>query len=109
MTVHLQDYFRQLGPPYPTPMPDADVQDAAQRAIEDLAGVRRMAWLGDGAIQVHLIASLICELQFRLDEAIVLAADQEIGLADIAQLAGINVTQTRQTITNLDPENDLAN
>jgi hypothetical protein len=109
MMHNLQDCFRQLEPPYPPPMPDQDVQDAAQRAIEDLAGQRRMAWLGDGAIQVHLIASLICELRFRLDEAIVLAADQEIGLADIAQLAGLSADQIRQTIANIDPENDLAN
>jgi hypothetical protein len=105
---HLQDYFRQLEPPYPLPMPDDDVQDAAQRAIEDLAGQRRMAWLGDGAVQVHLIASLISDLQFRLDEAIVLAADQQVELADIARLAGLSVAETRQTIANIDPENDLA-
>jgi hypothetical protein len=105
MIPNLQDHFR---PPYPQPMPDDDVQAVAQRAIEDLAGQRRLAWLGDGPIQVHLIASLISELQFRLDEAVVLAADQETDLADIAQLAGISVAETRQTIANLDPENDLA-
>jgi len=105
---HLQDYFQQLEPPYPQPMPDDDVQDAAQRAIEDLAGQRRMAWLGDGPIQVHLIASLINDLQLRLDEAIVLAADQEIGLTDIARLAGTSPEQARQTIAAIDPENDLA-
>ncbi|MGH3467289.1 MAG: hypothetical protein ACRDQF_06105 [Thermocrispum sp.] len=105
----VQDYYRTLEAPYPRPMPDQDVQDAAQRAIEDLAGQRRMAWLGDGAIQIHLIASLICDLQVRLDEAIVLAADQEIDLADIAQLAGLSADQTRQIIANIDPENDLAN
>jgi hypothetical protein len=109
MSPNLQDYFRPLEPPYPRPMPDSDVQDAAQRAIEDLAGQRHMAWLGDGAIQVHLIASLICDLQFRLDEAIVLAADQKLDLADIARLAGISVDETRQTIANIDPEHDLAN
>ena len=105
----LQDYFRELEPPYPPPMPDEDVQDVAQRAIEDLAGQRCMAWLGDGPVQVHLIASLITELTSRLDEAIVLAADQETELADIAHLAGISPEQTRQTIANIDPENDLAN
>ena len=109
MTPDLQDYFQQLEPPYPQPMPDSDVQDAAQRAIEDLAGARRMAWLGDGTVQVHLIASLICELQFRLDEAIVLAADQQVGLTDLARLAGLNIAETRQTIDNIDPENELAN
>ena len=104
----LQDHFRQLTPPYPTPMPDEDVEDVAQRAMADLAGQRHMAWLGDGPIQVHLIASLICELQFRLDQAVVPAADQELALADIAQLAGLSTDQIRQTIANLDPENDLA-
>ena len=104
----LQDYFRELEPPYPPPMPDEDVQDVAQRAIEDLAGQRRMAWLGDGPVQVHLIASLICDLQFRLDEAILLAADQEVELADIARLAGISPAEARQTIANLDEEHHLA-
>lgn len=109
MIPNLQDLFRQLEAPYPQPMPDDDVQDVAQRAIEDLARQRRLAWLGDGPIQVHLIATLISELQFRLDEAIVLAADQDTDLADIARLAGISVAETQQTITNIDPENDLAN
>ncbi len=109
MKTNLHDHFRQLEAPYPPPMPDEDVQDVAGRAIEDLAGQRHLAWLGDGPVQVHLIASLICELQFRLDEAIVLAADQDTDLTGIAQLAGISIDQTRQTITNLDPENDLAN
>ncbi len=108
MTPNLQDLFRQLEAPYPQPSPDDDVQDVAQRAIEDLARQRRLAWHGDGAIQTHLIASLISELQFRLDEAIVLAADQGTDLTDIAQLAGTSITETRQTIANLDPENDLA-
>jgi hypothetical protein len=109
MIPSLQEHFQQLEAPYPSPMPDQDVQDVAQRAIEDLARQRRMAWLGDGPIQVHLIANLICELQFRLDEAIVLAAEQDTHLADIAQLAGTNIDQTRQTIANIDPEIDMAN
>ena len=105
---HIDDYFRKLEAPYPQPMPDEDVQDVAQRAIEDLAGERRMAWLGDGPIQVHLIASLISDLQVRLDEAIVLAADQEVDLADIARLAGISTSEARLAIANIDPENNLA-
>ena len=104
----VQDYFHEFEAPYPPPMPDDDVQDAAQTAIEDLAGQRRLAWLGDGPVQVHLIASLISELTFRLDEAIMLAADQEVELADIARLAGISPQQTRQTIANLDEEHHLA-
>ena len=108
MIPHLQDHFRQLEAPYPQPMPDDNVQDLAQRAIEDLARQRRLAWLGDGRIQVHLI-TLISELQFRRDEAIVLAADQDADPADIARLAGISIAETRQAITNTDPENDLAN
>jgi len=106
---HIRDYFQQLEAPYPAPLLDTDVQNVVGRAIEDLAEDRRMAWLGDGPIQVHLIASLIGELQARLDEAIVLAADQETDIADIARLAGLSSDQTRQTITNTDPENDLAN
>ncbi len=104
----LQDYFRELEPPYPPPMPDDDVHDVAQRAIEDLAGQRAMAWLGDGPVQVHLIASLLSELTFRLDEAIMLAADQEVELTDIARLAGISPDKTRQTIANIDEEHHLA-
>lgn len=104
----VRDHFQQLEPPYPPPTPDEDVQNAVQRAITDLAATRRMAWLGDGPVQVHLIASLIAKLQFCLDETIVLTANQQVGLADIARLAGISTTEVRQTIANLDPENDLA-
>lgn len=106
---HVLDYFQQIEPPYPAPQLDADIQDVVQRAIENLATKWRMAWLGDGPIQVHLTASLLAELHFRLDEAIVLAADQDLAVDDIAQLAGISPEQARQAIANLDPDNDLAN
>jgi len=106
---HIDDGCQQLQAPYPPPAPDVDVQDVAERAIAALATQRGMVWLGDGPIQVHLIASLICDLQFRLDEAIVLAANQHVAIDDLAHLAGLTVADTRQTITNLDPEHDLAN
>lgn len=91
----LSDYFNELGPPYPEPRVDEDTTLAIDEAIELLAGQRRLAWLGDGAVQVHLIASLLAELHTRLGRTIALAHDQETTWSDIARLAGLSVAETR--------------
>lgn len=105
---HIGDYYRELEPPYPGPEPDADVTKVVADGIERLAGQRRLPWLGHGPHQVHLIATLIAELEAQLTEAIVLAHDQELDWPDIAQLAGLSLRETiRQA--DPDPEDDLDN
>jgi hypothetical protein len=91
----LSDYFNELGPPYPEPRVDGDTTLTVDEVIELLAGRRRLAWLGDGTVQVHLIASLLAELHTRLGRAIALAHDQETTWSDIAHLAGLSVAETR--------------
>jgi hypothetical protein len=90
----LSGYFNELGPPYPQPTVDGDTALAADEAIELLAAQRRLAWLGDGPVQVHVIVSLLAELRTRLGHAIALAHDQETTWSDIAQLAGLSVAET---------------
>lgn len=91
----LSDYFTDLGPPHPGPTLGRDTVLAIDEAIDVLAGQRRLAWVGDGAVQVHVIASLLTELRARLGHAIALAHDQETTWADIAQLAGLSVAETK--------------
>lgn len=103
---HIGDYYRQLEPPYPGPTPDADVAEVVADAIERLADQRRLPWLGHGPHQIHLIATLIVELEAQLTEAIVLAHDQELDWPDIARLAGLSLHETILQ-ADPDPENDL--
>ena len=98
----LSDYFNELGPPYPEPTVGDDTTLAVDEAIELLAAQRRLAWLGDGAVQVHLIACLTAELRVRLGHAIALAHDQETTWSDIAQLAGLSIATTKNVSDPVD-------
>jgi hypothetical protein len=102
----LSEYFNELGPPYPQPCVDEDTMLAIDQAIDLLAAQRRLVWLGDGAVQVHVIASLTAELRTRLGHAIALAHDQETTWSDIAQLAGLSLTETKNLSDPVDTQPD---
>jgi hypothetical protein len=102
---HIDDYYRELEPPYPMPMPDADVAAVIDDAIERLAALRRLANPSHGPTQVHLLATLIAEAEERLPDAIVLAHDQDLDWTDIARLAGLSLRQAI-LLAEPDPEND---
>ena len=90
----LDEYYRRIEPPYPSPFVDAHTELAVDQALELLAGRRRFAWLGDGPVQVHLLASLLAQLRAHLGRAMLLSHDQELDWPDIAQLAGMPLADT---------------
>lgn len=106
MITYPHDHHQPYCPPYTRPIPDDHVYDTAHQAMVQLADRRRLQWRGDGAAQVHLLTLLVNELQFLLDEAIRLAADQHVAHADIARIAGISIDQARYIINNYDPDPD---
>lgn len=98
----LQDYFTVLEPPYPAPMPDDDVQDEVELALDRLAARRNMIRPPAGAAgEIHLIACLISDLQLRLEEAIRDAYDADIDWPDVARLAGMSTTDVIRIATTL--------
>ena len=103
---HIDDYYRELEPPYPMPMPNADVAAVIDDAIQRLAVLRRLANPSHGPTQVHLLAALIAEADERLPDAVVLAHDQNLDWPDIARLAGLSLRQTI-LLADPDPPDDL--
>ena len=55
-------------------------------AIEHLARLRTLYWLGDSAVQLHALASLIAQSQQLLPQAVRDARDQELTWAQIGEL-----------------------
>jgi hypothetical protein len=105
-TPHIDDYHRELEPPYPIPVPDADVAAVIDDAIERLAALRQLTNPSHGPTQVHLLATLIAEAEERLPDAVVLAHDQDLDWPDIAHLAGLSLHQTI-LLADPNPEDDL--
>jgi hypothetical protein len=57
-------------------------------AIDSLARLRTAYWLGDSAVHLHALASLIAQAQQLLPPAIHHARDQELTWAQIGELLG---------------------
>ena len=74
----------------PAPITDADSATILAEAVEKLARLRTPYWLGDDAVTLHALASLIRQAQQTLPEVVASARDQDYTWADIAQLLGIS-------------------
>jgi hypothetical protein len=70
----------------------ADSLQVLDEAIDQLARLRTPYWLGDSAVRLHALASLITQAQQLLPQAIHDARDQELTWAQIGEL--LNVTAT---------------
>ena len=99
------DLAPHLSEPWPAPRVGDDVDQAIDDALNTLAGIRRLSWLGDGPTETHLLAALRYQLHSRILDAIELARDQDIAEADIAHLAGMPLSELQQLLN--DPEDDL--
>ena len=75
-------------------MPAPHTDDASalvlEQALDDLARLRTAYWLGDNAVRLHALASLIRQAHQMLPTAIDDARDQELTWSDIAQLLGVS-------------------
>jgi hypothetical protein len=72
----------------PAPATGDDSLGVLNQAIEDLARLRTPYWLGDSAVRLHTLASLIAQADKLLPQAIHEARDQELTWAQIGELLG---------------------
>ena len=70
------------------PATDADSQAVLAEAVEALAKRRTDYWLGDSAVTLHALASLIAQADNLLPDAVADARDQGLTWPEIAQLLG---------------------
>lgn len=84
---------RQLRPTQPQEMPAPVVDDLSattvDEAIDTLAKLRTPYWLGDCAVHLHALASLLKQAQLMLPEAVAQARDQDLTWDQIGQLLGL--------------------
>jgi len=83
---------RPLRPTHPGQLPGPVTADDSlhviTEAIDHLARLRTPYWLGDSAIHLHALASLITQAQQLLPQAVHDARDQEHTWAQIGELLG---------------------
>ena len=70
----------------PAPTTGNDSLHILTEAIEALARLRAAYWLGDSAVHLHALASLITQAQQLLPQAVHDARDQELTWAQIGEL-----------------------
>jgi hypothetical protein len=70
----------------PGPATGDDSLAVLSQAIDDLARLRTAYWLGDSAVHLHALASLIAQAQQLLPQAVHDARDQELTWAQIGEL-----------------------
>ena len=70
----------------PAPATGDDSLQVLDEAIDQLARLRTPYWLGDSAVRLHALASLIAQAQQLLPQAVHDARDQELTWAQIGEL-----------------------
>jgi len=81
----------------PAPVTGPDSLQVLDEAIDQLARLRTPYWLGDSAVRLHALASLIAQAQQLLPQAVDDARDQELTWAQIGELLDITAaTATRR-------------
>jgi hypothetical protein len=76
----------------PAPATGDDSLGVLNRAIDDLARLRTPYRLGDSAVRLHALASLIAQAEQLLPQAVHDARDQELTWAQISELLGTTAT-----------------
>ena len=72
----------------PAPVAGPDSHQVLDQAIDQLARLRTPYWLGDSAVRLHALASLIAQAEQLLPQAVRDARDQELTWAQIGELLG---------------------
>ncbi len=74
----------------PAPRTDTDSATVLAEAVDTLAALRTPYWLGDNAVALHALASLLAEAQPALPAAVQAARDQGHSRAEIGQLLNLS-------------------
>ncbi len=85
----------------PAPATGHDIQ-VLDEAIDQLARLRTPYWLGDSAVRLHALASLITPAQQLLPQAVHDARDQELTWAQIGELLNITAATAARRYRNRD-------
>jgi hypothetical protein len=86
----------RLTTPEEMPAPVADELSATvlatvlDEAIDTLAALRTPYWLGDTAVHLHALASLLTQARRQLPDAVAQARDQELTWDEIGQLLALS-------------------
>ena len=72
----------------PAPTAGPDSLQVLDQAIDRLARLRTPYWLGDSAVRLHALTSLITQAQQLLPHAVHDARDQELTWTQISELLG---------------------
>ena len=72
----------------PAPAIGQDSLQVLDEAIDQLARLRTPYWLGDSAVRLHALSSLIAQAQQLLPQAVHDARDQELTWTQIGELLG---------------------
>ena len=70
----------------PAPTTGNDSLQVLNDAVDQLARLRTAYWLGDSAVHLHALASLIAQAQQLLPQAVHEARDQELTWAQVGEL-----------------------
>jgi hypothetical protein len=84
----------------PAPITDDDSLHVLDEAIDQLARLRTPSWLGDSAVRLHALASLIDQAEQLLPQAIRDARDQELTWAQIGELLGTTAATAARRYRN---------
>jgi hypothetical protein len=76
----------------PAPSAGDDSLQVLTDAIDQLAQLRTPYWLGDSAVRLHALASLIAQAEQLLPQAVHDARDQELTWTQIGELTGTTST-----------------
>ena len=76
----------------PAPLVDDDSATVLDEAIDTLGKLRTPYWLGDSAVRLHALASLLTQTHALLPEAVAQARDQDLTWDQIGQLLGLTAT-----------------
>jgi hypothetical protein len=84
----------------PAPATGDDSLHVLTEAIEHLARLRTPYWLGDSAVRLHALTSLIAQAEQLLPQAIHDARDQELTWTQIGELLGTTAATAARRYRN---------
>ncbi len=84
----------------PAPRTGDDSVAIMTEAIDSLARLRTAYWLGDSAVHLHALASLIAQAEQLLPQAIRDARDQELSWTQISELLNTTATTAARRYRN---------
>jgi hypothetical protein len=84
----------------PAPATGDDSPQILTDAIDHLARLRTPYWLGDSAVRLHALTSLIAQAQQLLPQAVHDARDQELTWTQIGELTGTTAATAARRYRN---------